>query len=72
MKKLIVLNPYPDRTSSISSAVDDAVIVKTWEEVLRVLEQDHPGGAKVAVIQDGTMQYMKMPANKASRKPAGQ
>jgi hypothetical protein len=37
------------------------VIVKTWEEVLRVLEQDHPGGAKVAVIQDGTMQYMKMP-----------
>ncbi|HQI02320.1 MAG TPA: lactate racemase domain-containing protein [Deltaproteobacteria bacterium] len=62
MKKLIVLNPYPDRTSlDLVCHVDDAVIVKTWEEVLRVLEQDHPGGAKVAVIQDGTMQYMKMP-----------
>lgn len=62
MKKLIVLNPHPDRTSlDLVCHVDDAVIVKTWDEVLRILEQDYPAGAKAAVIQDGTMQYMQMP-----------
>lgn len=62
MKKLIVLNPCPDRTGlDLVCHADDAVTVKTWEDVLRILEQDHPEGAKVAVIQDGTMQYMKMP-----------
>ena len=39
--------------------MDDAVIVKTWAEVLAILEIDYPKEAKVAVIQDGTMQYMK-------------
>jgi nickel-dependent lactate racemase len=63
MKKLIVLNPLPDRTSlDLVCHIDDAVIVKTWDEVLAVLEKDYPDTAKVAVIQDGTMQYMKMPA----------
>jgi lactate racemase len=60
MKKLIVLNPLPDRMSlDLICHPDDAAIVKTWQEVLAILEQDYPGEAKVAVIQDGTMQYMK-------------
>jgi nickel-dependent lactate racemase len=60
MKKLIVLNPLPDRMSlDLICHPDDAAIVKTWQEVLTILEQDYPGEAKVAVIQDGTMQYMK-------------
>jgi nickel-dependent lactate racemase len=60
MKKLIVMAPYPDRTSlDLICQVDDAVIVKTWPEVLAILEEDFPGPAKVAVVQDGTMQYMK-------------
>jgi len=60
MKKLIVLAPYPDRTSlDLICHIDDAIIVKTWPEVLAILEKDFPGSAKVAVIQDGTMQYMK-------------
>jgi lactate racemase len=64
MKKLIVLNPCPDRTSlDLVCHADDAVIVKTWDEVQHVLEQDYPEGAKVDVIQDGTMQYMKMQAH---------
>jgi hypothetical protein len=60
MKKLIVLAPYPDRTSlDLVAHVDDAVFVKTWPEVLAILEKDFPGSAKVAVVQDGTMMYMK-------------
>jgi hypothetical protein len=39
--------------------VDDATIVKTWNEVISILETDYPKEAKVAVIQDGTMQYMR-------------
>ncbi len=62
MKRLIVMNPHPDRTGlDLVCHADDATVVKTWEEVLGILEQDYPQGAKVAVIQDGTMQYLKMP-----------
>ncbi len=61
MKKLIVLSPHPDRTSlDLVCHPDDAVTVKTWPEVLSILDKDYPGEAKVAVIQDGTMQYMKL------------
>jgi len=62
MKKLIVMAPYPDRTSlDLICHVDDAIIVKTWPEVLTILEKDFPDSAKVAVVQDGTMQYIKSP-----------
>jgi len=62
MKKLIVVSPYPDRTSlDLICHVDDAVIVKTWPEVLALVEKEFPGGAKVAVVQDGTMMYMQAP-----------
>ncbi len=60
VKRLIVLSPYPDRTClDLSCHIDDAMIVKTWSEVLYILQKDYPGEARVAVIQDGTMQYMK-------------
>ena len=60
MKKLIVLNPHPDRTSlDLICHPDDAVTVKTWPEVLAILENDYPGNARVGVIQDGTMQYVR-------------
>jgi nickel-dependent lactate racemase len=62
MKKLIVFNPKPDRTMlDLVCHYDDATVVKTWNEVLTELEKDYPEEAKVAVIQDGTMQYVKMP-----------
>lgn len=61
VKKLIVLAPYPDRTGlDLISHVDDAFFVKTWPECLALLEKEFPGEAKVAVVQDGTMQYMKV------------
>jgi nickel-dependent lactate racemase len=60
MKKLVVMAPYPDRTSlDLICHPDDAIFVKTWPEVLAILEKDYPRQARVAVIPDGTMQYMK-------------
>lgn len=62
MKKLIVLAPHPDRTMlDLVCHVDDAAVVKSWAEVLEILEKDFPGEAKTAVVQDGTMQYLKSP-----------
>jgi hypothetical protein len=59
-KKLIVFSPYPGRNGlGLLCHIDDATIVKTWSETLAALEKDYPGKAKVSVIQDGTMQYMK-------------
>jgi lactate racemase len=60
IKKLIVMAPYPDRTGlDMICHADDAVFVKTWPECLDRLEKDFPEEAKVAVLQDGTMQYIK-------------
>jgi nickel-dependent lactate racemase len=60
IKKLIVLSPHPDRTSlDLFCHADDAIIARTWSEVLALLERDYPKEARIAVIQDATMQYMK-------------
>jgi len=62
MKRLVVFNPSPDRTFlDLVSHYDDAVVVKAWDEVLSVLEKEFPGGARVAVVPDGTVQYLKPP-----------
>jgi len=62
MKRFLVMAPHPDRTMlDLICHIDDATIVKTWPEALALLEEDYPGAARVAVIQDGTMQYMKRP-----------
>ncbi len=62
MKKLIVMAPHPDRTGlDLICQYDDAVAVKTWPQVMSILEKDFPGSPKVAVVQDGTMQYLKKP-----------
>jgi hypothetical protein len=39
-------------------AVPDAVWVKTWKEALEILKKDYPGAARVAVVPDGTTQYI--------------
>jgi len=59
---LIVLTPQPDPSSlQWFCHVNDATVVKTWPEVLRILDREYPGAARVGVVQDGTMQYMKRP-----------
>ncbi len=64
LKRLIVFTPYPDKTMlDMVCHIDDVSVVKTWPETLALLEKDYPEGARVAVIQDGTMQYMKAKLN---------
>jgi nickel-dependent lactate racemase len=60
LKKLVVLAPYPDRTClDLVCHYEDAVMVKSWDECQALLEADFPREARVAVVQDGTMQYMQ-------------
>jgi len=62
LKKLVVMSPLPDRSSlDMFCHQDDAVFVKTWPEVLEIIEEDFPREARVAVIRDGTMQYIMPP-----------
>ena len=62
MKKLIVLNPHPTPTClDWVGHIDDVVVVKSWPEVLAILERDYPGAARACVIQDGTVQYIMKP-----------
>jgi hypothetical protein len=61
-KQLIVLTPHPDPSSlQWFCHIGEATVVKTWPEVLSILDSEYPGAARVAVVQDGTMQYMKRP-----------
>lgn len=61
MKKLILLNPYPDRTcADLICHPDDLIMTRSWEETLDMLKQDFPETARAAVILDGTMQYMRI------------
>jgi hypothetical protein len=60
MKRLIVLNPQPDRTSlDLVCHPDDATVVRSWPQVISLLKEEYPRSAKVAVIPDGTMQYIR-------------
>ena len=62
MKRLVVLNPSPDKTFlDLLCHNDDAEVVKTWPEVLAKLQEQYPGEAKVAVVPDGTIQYLMPP-----------
>jgi nickel-dependent lactate racemase len=62
MKRLIVLNPAPDRTFlDLVCDNGDAEVVKTWPEVLAMLEKEYPSDARVAVVPDGTVQYLMQP-----------
>ncbi len=62
MKKLIIMAPHPDRTClDLVCHVDDAIMVKTWAEVLELIEKEFPDQAKVVVVQDGTMMHMHSP-----------
>ena len=63
MKNLIVLNPHPTPTDlAWVGPAEDVTVVKTWPEVLAILEAQYPVQASVGVIHDGTMQYIKKPA----------
>lgn len=58
LKRLIVLCPQFEQSMADWLAVPGAVWVKTWKDVLDILCRDYPQGAKVAVVPDGTVQYL--------------
>lgn len=57
VKKFILCMPYADKASLDWIVPEKSVTwTSTWDEVIAVLEADYPGGAKAAVIPDGTIQ----------------
>jgi nickel-dependent lactate racemase len=63
VKRFIVQMPYKNKASIDWLAPEETVTwAKTWDDVLAVLKQDHPGAARVAVVPDATMQYFDVQA----------
>ncbi|UCH51431.1 MAG: DUF2088 domain-containing protein [Chloroflexota bacterium] len=58
LKRLVVLSPQFEKSMTDWLAIPDTAWVKTWPEVIDILNQDFPAGAKVAVVPDGTIQYL--------------
>lgn len=58
LKRVIVLCPQFEKSTTDWLAIPDAIWVKTWEEVLEILRRDFPNEAKVAIVPDGTIQYL--------------
>lgn len=59
-KRFILVSKYLDRAQSGRLASLDLLTwCKTWPEALDILMQDYPRGARVAVIPDGTIQYVQ-------------
>jgi len=58
VRRFILLMPYKNKVSADWFAPPESITwAKTWDEVRVVLEADYPGGARVAVIPDATLQY---------------
>jgi nickel-dependent lactate racemase len=58
VRRLVILNAFPDMTILGYFAEPDKVIMVTkWEEVLKILMQDYPGECNVAVYPNADIQY---------------
>jgi len=58
VKKFILLMPYKNKVSIDWFAPPESITwAKNWEDVSAILKDDHPDGAKVAVIPDATIQF---------------
>lgn len=58
LKRVVVLSPQFDKSFTDWLAIPNLIWVKTWPEVMNVLAQDFPDGAKAAIVPDGTIQYL--------------
>ena len=58
LKRVIVLCPQFEHSMADLLAIPDALWVKTWKEALDILKKDYPAGARVAIVPDGTTQYL--------------
>lgn len=63
VKRFILQMPIMNKSSIDWLAPGQAVTwARTWDEVLAVLTQDYPRGARVAVVPDATIQYFDVQA----------
>ena len=58
VKRVIILCPQFEHSMADWLAIPGTRWVKTWAEVLEILKQDYPDGARAAVVPDGTIQYL--------------
>ncbi len=59
VNRFILLTQYIERAATAHIAPPDSITwATTWSETLEYLTRDYPGRAKVAVIPDGTIQYI--------------
>jgi len=59
IKRLILVTEYIDLAQADRIApIGSITWAKTWNEALGHLTRDYPGKAKIAVIPDGTIQYL--------------
>jgi len=58
LKRLVALSPQFERSTTDWLAIPNTVWVKTWSDAINILKQDFPNGGRVAVIPDGTIQYL--------------
>ncbi len=62
VKRFIILSPFKDHVGAcFFGKVSTIQWVKTWEEVLELLNSEWGNEAKVAVYPDGTIQYFNEP-----------
>jgi hypothetical protein len=58
LRRFMVLSPQFERSTTDWLAIPDTIWAKSWSEVTGILKQDFPDGARVAVVPDGTIQYL--------------
>ena len=55
---LIVYSEYPDRASlNYLEDMDKVVLMHDWQDVLKLLQESHGAGTKVAVYPNADIQY---------------
>ena len=58
VKKAVIVCPQFEHATAEWIALPRTTWVHKWEEALAILEADYPGPARVAVVPDGTVQYV--------------
>jgi nickel-dependent lactate racemase len=58
LKKVLIMCPQFEFHTADWIALPRTTWVPDWKEALKILEMDYPGDARVAVVPDGTIQYI--------------
>ena len=60
VNRLIIFSEYPELSSkNYLEDTDRVILVHSWEDVLKLLRENHSSGAKVAVYPNSDIQYCK-------------